>query len=367
MSGGGSGAEAAFGVAVGASVGADVGASVAAGDRAIVEAAPLSGRRVLICRAPEESAELIAGLTSLGAAVVAHPLIRTEATADPAALRAAAARWNAGEFDWLVVTSARGAAAFAEAGGRPLTAGSGSVPLARSGSVAAVGPATEAALSAGAFSVDLMPEEDFSGAGLADALLAALSGPAVLTVDTAAFTAADTVAPGATPAAGLAPTRASGSARVLLPVSALADDTIERALTDAGHTVHRVEAYRTAASPDAPEAARLLATGDVDAALVLSASAARELAAQLANLHGPGPAAQPIAALIAIGEPTAAALREAGLPVAAVANPHTSQGLIQAVNTLCTQQHGGVVANTGVTAAETARHILSPRQKGTSA
>lgn len=373
----GSGAEAA--------PGASVGVGVAAGNQTIVEATPLDGRRVLICRAAEESTDLIAGLTALGAAVVAHPLIRTEATADPEALRAAAARWNSGDYDWVVVTSARGAAAFVEAGAGPLV----------SGAIAAVGPATAAALSVHGFTTDLMPERDFSGAGLTDALLAALAGSAVLTVDSAASTVASAVVPDAALAAGLTPTPSSGSARVLLPVSALADDTIERALTDAGHMVHRVEAYRTVASPDAPAAARLLANGDVEAALVLSASAARELAAQLANLHEPGLTAQlsvhlsaapsdeptaqpsaslsavhttpPIAALIAIGEPTAAALRDSGLPVAAVANPHTSQGLIQAVNTLFAQPHGGVVANTGVTAAETARHILSPRQKGTSA
>lgn len=245
----------------------------------------LSGRRVLVCRAASESVELRSGLLALGAQVVAHPLIRTEPPADLRALTAAAEAWNLGEYEWLVVTSANGVEAFAGAGAQSRRASG------RAEKVAAVGPATAAALRRRGWDVDLAPERDYSGRGLAEALLAELRVSA-------------------------------RPVRAVLPVSDRADDTVERTLVAAGHRVHRVTAYRTV-----PSAERLKSRfrGErFDAVLLFSASAAAEFARDISvvprETH-----------LVAIGPPTAAALVARGLRVDAVAERHTSQGMLDAV------------------------------------
>lgn len=245
----------------------------------------LLGRRVLVCRAAAESAELRSRLLALGAQVVAHPLIRTEPPRNRAALAAAAEAWNLGEYEWLVVTSANGVEAFVGAGARNRRASG------RVGKVAAVGPATAAALRRRGWGVDLVPERDYSGRGLAEALLAELRVTA-------------------------------RPASAVLPLSDRAEVTVERALRADGHRVHRVTAYRTV-----PSAARLesrFAGERFDAVLLFSASAAAEFARDI-------PAVPRETRLVAIGPPTAAALAARGLRVDAVAERHTSQGMLDAV------------------------------------
>lgn len=156
------------------------------------------------------------------------------------------------------------------------------------GRIAAVGPATAQALKAHGFTVSLTPAEDFSAVGLAAALLGAIPHP-----DHAAT-------------------------RVLLPLSAQADTVLETALRGAGHRVDRVDAYRTVAVSPAPDA-----TPEADIVLVGSGSIARSLARSF-----PSQPARP--RVVAIGDPTACALRELDLPVDAIATTHTIDGLLDA-------------------------------------
>ena len=247
----------------------------------------LRGRNVLICREQSESRELLAAFAELGATATAQALIETVPPADPAQLRTAVAAWNRGECDWCAVTSAHGARAFAAAGA-----------VSGAGLVAAVGPATAAALEAHGFAVDLMPERDFSGQGLADALIARLGG---------------------------APASAAVR-RVLLPVSDLADSTVESALAAAGHKPSRVTAYRTVPATlrtGASDVFAAVAGGTFDAVLVLSASGAAQLATVTPEI--------PLdTRIIAIGHPTARALSAAGLRADVIADPHTGHGLVAA-------------------------------------
>lgn len=261
----------------------------------------LTGLDILIPRGGEAGERWATAVAARGGRPHTVPLIATADPLDPAALTAAAEAWNRGDFDWLVLTSAAGARAFAAAGARAAAAGAtgSAAAIGAAGAtdaahprVAAVGPATAAELRAHGFAVDLEPATDFSGEGLAAALGAELDAPA----------------------------------RILLPVSEIADDTVESALAGAGHRVERVTAYRTVPATGSRRATRELARG-VDIVLVSSGSVARELARSLAPLP-------PLTIVIAMGPPTARALDDAGITPDAVASEHTVDGMLDAADRL---------------------------------
>lgn len=144
--------------------------------------------------------------------------------------------------------------------------------------VAAVGPATSRALLADGVAADLVAPLA-SGVGLADAL---------------------------PPADGLT---------AWLPRSDLAGPVLPQLLADKGYRVLEQVVYRTVTLPDAVA----VGVADADLVVVYSPSAARTLPSGL----GVG--------CIAIGEPTAAALRERGLRVHAIADRPTDDGVLAAI------------------------------------
>jgi uroporphyrinogen-III synthase len=218
----------------------------------------LAGKRIAITR--PETGELGARLAELGATVVHVPLIEVGDPADGGVqLRAALARLAA--FDWLVVTSANGAT---RAG--PAAAGHPGLRL------AAVGPATAAALAAAAGrAVDLVP--------------------AVARAE------------------GLLDEFPARPARVLLAQADRARRTLADGLVARGHTVESVIAYRTVARPPSPDEVTALTT--VDAVVLASGSAATALAAALGGAPAP--------VLVAIGPVTASDAAARGLRVTHVA------------------------------------------------
>ena len=249
-------------------------------------AEPLAGMRVLVPRdgsAGEEIGELV---RERGGAPVLVRLIRHTEPDDSAALYDAVSLWNDGYFDWLVVTSARTVEVLIETGARSDI-----------GSIAAVGPATAKALTQAGFRVDLIPEHEYTGEALAAALLAKLSESA------------------------------SGRARVLLPLSEIADATLERALREAGHDAIRVTAYCTAPAPAEPISDAALAS-ELGAVLVFSASGARAIATRFAPL----PERTIIAA---IGQPTARILTSLKMPPNVIASEHTAEGVVEELAAYC--------------------------------
>ena len=119
----------------------------------------------------------------------------------------------------------------------------------------------------------------------------------------------------------------SAAKRVLLPASSLADPALADGLRRAGWEVEQVAAYTTTtadASDFPPGLASTWATGGVDAVVLTAPSTTR---AVLELLGSPPPDTR----LVAIGATTAAAARELGLPVAAIASSPTPEGLLQAV------------------------------------
>lgn len=120
-----------------------------------------------------------------------------------------------------------------------------------------------------------------------------------------------------------------GSGRVLLPRADIAPDGLDEAVAAKGWTPVRVDAYRTRSARSMPAPARrALQEGHVDAVTFTSASTVEGFAAMAAPVLGSA-ARRPKA--VCIGPVTAAAARRAGLSVAAVARPHTIEGLVAAV------------------------------------
>jgi uroporphyrinogen-III synthase len=206
--------------------------------------------RVIVTRPEGQADELVEGLRRLGHEVVLCPLIRIEALGDGAI--------DAEPYDWVLVTSANGAHELARRlEGRPRR-------------IAAVGPATAAALEQHGLTVDLVP-----AVATQEGLLAELPRPA-----------------------GRVLVAAAEGARRLLADELDADF---------------VALYRTVElRPDGPPA------GDV--AVVASGSAARAFAALQLDVP-----------VVSIGPQTSAAAEAAGLRVAAEAPTHDVQGILDAV------------------------------------
>jgi len=226
---------------------------------------------------------LVTALADLGAHVIWLPTIHIAPPDDPAPLEAALARARSGAYAWLVFTSANAVSPVADrVPGLP--------PPTR---VAAVGPASAAALAARGWRVDLVAPTH-----TAEALVVALA-------------ALDDVA-------GL---------RILFPKADVARDTVEAGLAARGATVDAVVAYRTVpAEPDAAALGEVRA--GVDVATFTAGSAVRAFAAMVE-----GRAAEVLggARVACIGSETARAAREIGLAVHIVPDDHTVAALVTAI------------------------------------
>jgi uroporphyrinogen-III synthase len=118
-----------------------------------------------------------------------------------------------------------------------------------------------------------------------------------------------------------------GRGRVLCARADIAPDGLEDALVRKGWEPTRVDAYRTVFPGTLPaEARRAISHGDVDAITFTSASTVRGF---LQALGDTGLVGWP--KVVCIGPVTARAAREHGLTVHAVANPHTTEGLVDAL------------------------------------
>jgi uroporphyrinogen III methyltransferase/synthase len=233
-----------------------------------LEARPLHGRTVAVTRARAQASAIATRLRDLGAAVVEAPAIRVRAL--PATLP------DPQHYDLLCVTSPNGAEQlFAHL--RDARALAGVV-------VAAIGPGTAQALRAGGVEPDVVPER-----AVAEGLVAALAE---------------------------VPVR-----RALVARAAEGRDVLVDALRARGAEVDVVALYETVPEPLGPGARAAAAAADY--LLFTSASSVRFYAAAGGALAGPR--------LASIGPATSAALREHGAEPALEADPHTPDGLVQAV------------------------------------
>ncbi|GAB3158657.1 hypothetical protein GCM10027059_03750 [Myceligenerans halotolerans] len=287
---------------------------------------------VLVARAPERAAGLIDRLRTAGIEAVTVPVIERAPVEDPAE-RAELARARAalarGDYTWVAVTSVNAVDALlsSPSGGQdtpiPGTESTaGTVPSgtalprglpnapegvhrAPSAAVAAVtaasrwacvGPATRRAVEANGLVVDLMPSGRMTAAALVDAFPDAPPGerggvPGVLS-----------------------------ERRVLVPLGDLAAPTLPDGLRAKGWEPHVVTAYRTVARELPRDVVEHAKGAGYDAVVVASGSAARQLAEQIGSQR-----------IVAIGEPSASAARDAGHEVVAVAAAPSDDALATAV------------------------------------
>jgi uroporphyrinogen-III synthase len=250
----------------------------------LTEARPLAGLTVLVPRARDQAGDLSALLRARGAEPLEVPTIEIRPVAAPAELDRAVEDLAAGRHDWVVVTSVNGVAALRA---RAEALGHGPPALAKA-SVAAVGPATEAALREWGVVPDLVPE----------------------TATTAALGRAFPAGPGA----------------VLLARADLANPELGVLLRDKGWTTTEVVAYHTVPVGSLDLAARRrLDHGEVDWVAFTASSTVEGF---LRGYGGPPP---PGVRVAAIGPVTADTARSAGIPIAATATEHTIGGLVAAI------------------------------------
>jgi uroporphyrinogen-III synthase len=238
----------------------------------------LAGRVILVTRPSSRTDPLTRELKKRGAAVISAPTIQI-LPARNAALTRALKDLRAGRFEWITLTSAA------------------TVDMLRTrlesprhirAQVAVIGDGTEAA-----FRRWTRREPDLKPSAFTTAALARAIPP--------------------------------GTGRVMCPRADIAPEGLEEALAAKGWTPTRVEAYRTRLAKSLPPAARqALADGRVDAVTFTSASSVKGfVSASRRPMTGPR--------FVCIGPVTAREARAQGMRVAAVAKPHTMEGIVDAL------------------------------------
>jgi uroporphyrinogen III methyltransferase/synthase len=251
--------------------------AVAGLDLAWFERRPLFGRTVVVTRAREQASALRRRLEDLGATVIELPTIAIEPLP--------VARPEPGRHAWVVFTSENGVDGYCTRG----LADHGFDSRALGGvRVAAIGPGTAAALVRHGIRPDLVPER-FVAESLLEAFPPALSGE-----------------------------------RVLLARAETARDVLPDGLARLGYEVDVVPVYRTVVAAPAPADVEAVRAGDVDAITFTSSSTVTNFA----EIVGPVPETAPV---VSIGPVTSATARGLGLTVAAEADPHTIEGVVDAV------------------------------------
>ncbi len=248
------------------------------------ERLPLFRRRVLVTRPADQNAGLCARLRELGAAAIAEPAIETREARNPEPLDRAIE--ELGLYDWLIFTSVNGVRFFVERLDR-----SAKDLSAIRAKIAAIGPATQAALRELHLKVSVTGEEF-----VAESLLAAL------------------------------PLELSGS-RVLIPRAAVARDVLPEGLRARGAAVDVAETYRTEAPEELTE--RMTAAFDQlrpsDWVTFTSSSTVRNTVAAVGAERVKG------TRVATIGPVTSATAREFGIEPAAEASTYTTDGLLEAI------------------------------------
>ena len=250
-----------------------------------LEKRPLFGKRVMVLRGETRAAELITLLDDAGAEVVHVPAVAFEGPEDWAHVDAALN--NLPRYQFIAFTSVNGVDYFME---RLLQTGRDARALAAA-RLAAIGPATAAALNRHGLRADIVPDR-FNTGTLAEAVA----------VDSG---------------------KGDG---VLLPRGNLADDALPQTLAERGLAPTPVIVYRTLPGPALAERARAAIERGIDAVILTSPSTARNLVGAL----GDDKAMLDGIPIMSAGPTTSRGAEEVGLTVTAEAAEHTASGIVDA-------------------------------------
>jgi uroporphyrinogen-III synthase len=238
----------------------------------------LAGRVILVTRPTDRADPLTRTLKHRGAIVISSPTIEI-VPARSASLTRALADLQGGKFEWITLTSAATVDMLRSrlASPRHLKA-----------RVAVIGDGTEAAFRRWARREPDLKPSSFTTKALAKEM-------------------------------------PKGTGRVLCARADIAPEGLEEALASKGWTPTRVQAYRTRLAKSLPPAARrALAQGRVNAVTFTSASSVRGFVSATRTL----PAGLKY---VCMGPVTAKQARTQGINVAAVAKPHTMEGMVEAL------------------------------------
>jgi len=250
------------------------------------ERRPLFGSRVLVTRAADQCAEIVAALREFGAEAVLVPMIRLAPPADLSKIDATLGQLAS--YDALLFTSAN-AVRFLAARAREIGQALEDAPPS-----ACVGPITADAAREAGFAVELIPSERRDAAGLLE--LVSKHWP-------------------------------PRGRRFLLPQAEAARPVLAEGLRAAGASVDAVTVYRTlAAEVDADALREQLRGRRIDAITFTSPSTAEHFAALLDEESRKAAAECTIAA---IGPVTADALRRLGLAADWVSDAPTMRALVE--------------------------------------
>ena len=247
----------------------------------------LADRTILVTRPADRAASLVNQLDQRGARVLLAPAIGLRRVRS-AALTEALHDLAAGRYAWLVLTSPSTVAMLTDRLASPSDVRA---------KVAAIGDGTSQAFERWAGRPPDRTPRTFTTIGLG-----------------AAFPA--------------------GEGRVLCPRADIAPEGLEETLRAKGWTPDRVDAYRTVFLGTLPKAARdALAAGEVDAVTFTSASTVRGFVGALGSVRG-------APKVVCIGPVTAREARAHGFTVHAVARPHTTEGLVAALERVFSRRRG---------------------------
>lgn len=247
----------------------------------------LRGKKVVITRAVGQSAELMTLIASHLAKPLLYPCIDTVLPEDTQPLDNALRAASAGKFDWLVLTSANTVSFLSQR----LNALNIQLRI----PVAAVGPVTaDAAEKLLGLQAEVMPEH-YVAEALADVLVLS-----------------------------------SGEQRILLPQSAIAEDTLASTLISQGFGVTVVTAYQTVLGSGGVDLPRFLERNEVDAVTFTSGSTVRNLLKRF-ELEAGNPELLTNVCIACIGSKTAKVAQECGLHVDVVPPEHTLVALVEAM------------------------------------
>ena len=254
---------------------------------------PLFGKRILVTRPRDQSAEFVALLEALGAQPIEAPMISIAPPADWGPLDEAVR--HAGQFDWIVFSSGHAVDAFI---GRLLVSPYDLRSL-KGARLCAVGPATAERLARYGLKVDLVPDEP-RAEGVVKAMIE---------------------------------TGAVNGSRVLLPRADIGREVIGDELRKRGADVTEVVAYRTVAldleRSGGPDIYRMLLDRAIDVVTFTSPSAVRNFV----ELLGEEPAADLLRTTVvaSIGPVTAQAAIELNIHSTIVPAHYTIPALVDAI------------------------------------